>query len=97
MRHAPRCFGVACSRRGNQASGTPRVRPSESSTHILSSSNLTVVALTEEVVPSLFDALTVRLDQFQQLAQRPCVEAVVVGNRYFRAKPNLACCSRRST
>src|SRR5271165_910155 len=39
-----RWAAVACSRRGNQANGTPNVRPSLSSTHIACSSNRTAVA-----------------------------------------------------
>jgi len=46
-----RCSAEPCSKRGNQASGTPRVRPSESSTHMLSWSKRTALALTEELIP----------------------------------------------
>ena len=38
---AARRVDVVCDRRGNHASGTPRVRPSDRATHMLSSSKLT--------------------------------------------------------
>src|SRR5580698_10644572 len=48
-----RASGLACKRRGNHASGTPKVRPSVKSTHIVCSSKRTVVA--EMVIPYLQD------------------------------------------
>ena len=50
---AARCCGVAFRRRGNPATGTPRVRPSDRPTHIVSSSNRTSVA--EVVMPCVVD------------------------------------------
>jgi hypothetical protein len=46
-----RSADVACNSRGNHASGTPSVRPSDSSTHIVCSSNRTLVA--DVVMPCL--------------------------------------------
>jgi len=55
---------------------------------MLSSSKLTLVALTEEeVAPSFFDPFTVGLDQSQQAPQFPSVETVVVGEHYAGTKP----------
>ena len=51
---AARCLGVAFRRRGNQAQGTPIVRPSDKSTHIELSSKLTAVA--EISIPSSLDS-----------------------------------------
>jgi hypothetical protein len=51
MRSCSRCSAVAWSKRGNQASGTPITRPSLRSTHMLSASKCTRVALTEEFIP----------------------------------------------
>src|SRR5262249_37056632 len=89
MRHACRCSRVARKRRGNHASGTPKVRPSERSTHMLSSSNRTLTALTKEFIPRFFDALTVRLDQHQQLAQGSRAEPLVVGKMYLGLEPKF--------
>src|SRR5260221_12445337 len=83
MRQASRSFEVARSSRGNQAIGTPRVLPSDSSTHMLSSSNLTATALTEEPSPRLLDALTVRLDQSYAFPQLFFLRAGLVCNRYL--------------
>ncbi len=47
----PRSVGVARKSRGNHASGTPSVRPSVSSTHIVCSSKRTLVA--EMVIRSI--------------------------------------------
>jgi hypothetical protein len=72
MRSWSRCSGVARRRRGNQARGTPRVRPSLRSTHMLSASKRTLigaaVALTEVVIPCSFDTALVVFDDFQQFA-----------------------------
>lgn len=76
--------------RGNHARGTPKIRPSDSSTHMLSSSNLTPAALAEELIPRLFDALTVCLDQPQHLAQAPSAEAVVIGQMHFGPQPEFS-------
>ena len=46
---------LASNSRGNQASGTPSVRPSSNSTHIWSASKRTSVALGEIVMPCAFD------------------------------------------
>src|SRR5271170_588227 len=62
-----RCSGVLCRSRGNHASGTPRVQPSLRSTHILSGSKRTRVALTEEFIPCPFDPVFVDLDVLQQV------------------------------
>jgi hypothetical protein len=65
IRHALRCSGVALNKRGNHASGTPKVRPSDSPIHMLSSSKYMLVALTKELAPGFLDKVTVYLDQIQ--------------------------------
>src|SRR5690606_13804972 len=62
------------SRRGNHASGTPSTRPSDSSTHTLSSSNLRDLA--EMLMPCPFDERRVVLDDPRQLGQGPRVEPI---------------------
>src|SRR5471032_1260125 len=77
--HAPRCSGVACSRRGNHASGMPSVRPSVRSIHILSSSNRTDLA--EIFIPNSLDEEAVLLDQTLQRAKRPSVKPLIDSQR----------------
>ncbi len=55
-----RWAAVACNKRGNHANGTPKVRPSLSSTHIVCSSNRTAVA--EMLMPSPQDQIPVFYD-----------------------------------
>ena len=47
-----------CRRRGNQASGTPTVRPSSSFTHMESVSNRTETGLAEVLIPGSFDLVS---------------------------------------
>lgn len=89
MRQASRCSGDACKRRGNHASGTPSTRPSESPTHMLSSSNRTLVGLTEELSPLDFDVLTVCLDQLKKFSQGRPIETIVAGQPNPRTQPEL--------
>ena len=65
---------------GNQASGTPIVRPSLSSTHMLSASKRTRVALTEELIPCLLDRFPVCLNNPQYLAKSAGIVAIIVGH-----------------
>jgi len=64
---ASRCSGVAFNRRGNQTSGTPRVRPSDRASHMVASSKLTLCA--EMVMPCLCDACLVEVYHSSDLAQ----------------------------
>src|SRR5437667_4855194 len=48
-----------------------------------------LTALTKDFVPCFFDALTVSLDQGQQLAQRAGAEGVVIGKMYLGSKPEF--------
>jgi len=56
---------------------------------MLSSSNRTLTALTEEFIPCFFDALTVSLDQRQQLSQGPRAEAIVISKIHLGPKPEF--------
>jgi hypothetical protein len=89
IRQACRSSALARRRRGNQASGTPSTRPSDNPTQRLSSSKRTFVGLTEELPPRGLDALTVCLDQLQQLSQGLAIEAVIVGYPNLWTKPEL--------
>src|SRR5690606_23679715 len=84
-----RSAAEACSSLGNQASGTPKVLPSDSSTQKLSLSKWTLVGLAKEVIPSAFYFTAVVADDFNQFPQRLRVEAVIVGQSYIRKKPKL--------
>jgi hypothetical protein len=66
IRHCPRCAGVACSNRGNHAIGTPIVRPSCSSTHIVTSSNRTAFA--EVLMPCPHDFVSPPFDDPYQFS-----------------------------
>lgn len=74
-----RYAGVPCSRRGNHASGTPRVRPSDNSTHMLSWSKRTLLAFAEELIPHPRNSVPPSLDDFGQLPEDPRTEAIVIG------------------
>lgn len=84
-----RCAGEPCSSRGNQASGTPNVRPSDSSTHKVSRSQWALLALTEIRIPSPLDLFTPPLDDAKQLVQCPGVKAIVGGNVRVGSQPEL--------
>lgn len=58
----PLCSGVACKRRGSQASGTPKMRPSSRSTQKLCSSKRTASGSGEKLTPSPFDFVASLLD-----------------------------------
>src|SRR5262249_52417107 len=75
-------------KRGNQASGTPRVRPSVSSTHMVCSSNRTTVA--EILMPRSQDPISIFRDSPYDMPKLSRIEAVAVGNRDVRLSPNLA-------
>ncbi len=62
IRQRRRCAGVPASKRGNQANGTPSVRPSVNSTHMLSGSKLTDFTLAEVVMPCPHDAFFILHD-----------------------------------
>ena len=82
-----RSVGVACSRRGNQTSGTPMVRPSLSATQRLSSSKLTFSA--EMIMPSPFDvAATVRHDP-RNSPQGSGVQATTLRQSHLWVKPEF--------
>jgi hypothetical protein len=59
-----------CSR-GNQSSGTPRVLPSDNSTHIVCSSKRTLVA--EMLMPSLQEKIAVVFDDAQDIRKFPWI------------------------
>jgi hypothetical protein len=82
-----RCAGEPRNNRGNQASGTPRVRPSDNSTQKLSSSNRTLLALTKELIPGPQDKVSAMGDKFKQFAQRFGVEAVIVRDNHLGKQP----------
>src|SRR5579863_1198451 len=66
------CSRCACeprNRRGNHASGTPSVRPSDNSIQKLSSSNRTLLALTKELIPGPQDKTSAMRDDLNQFAQ----------------------------
>src|SRR3954468_10172255 len=82
-----RWAGVACNRRGNHASGTPSVRPSDSSTHIVSVSKRTVVA--EMVMPGFQEKIAVVFDHAKDIRKFPGIEAETVGNGDVSFKPHF--------
>jgi hypothetical protein len=61
-------FGVPWRRRGNQASGTPSVRPSSKSTQKLCSSKRTDKGSGEVVMPGVPDLVPMLLDHPRQFA-----------------------------
>jgi hypothetical protein len=54
-----------------------------------SGSNLTALALTEELIPSPRDPVPICLDHLQQLTKSPSVVAIIVGYFNFRFQPEL--------
>src|SRR6266568_9270487 len=74
---------------GNHANGTPIVRPSLRSTHMLSASKRTRVALTEELIPCPFDPLPVGLDDPDQLTKSSGIVAIIVGYLNRRSQPEF--------
>src|SRR6185312_10566448 len=79
IRTCSRCSGVLCRSRGNHASGTPITLPSLRSTHMLSASKCTRVALTEEFIPCPFDEAFVLPDDLQQFSKHAGVVTIIVG------------------
>lgn len=65
------------------------MRPSLRWTHMLSGSKRTCVALAEELIPCPFDSVFVRINDFQQLSERPSVVAIIVGHTDFRFQPEF--------
>jgi hypothetical protein len=92
---SPRLLILTCSRcsaelwrsRGNHASGTPMTRPSLKSTHMLSGSKCTRVALAEKLIPCPLDSVGVDFDDFQQLAKSAGIVAIIVGHPDLRFQP----------
>jgi hypothetical protein len=79
-----------CRRRAQETRkprGTPRVRPSVRSTHMVGSSKRTLVA--EMLMPRLQDQATVVVDSLQDSRQFAGVEAVAVRYGYVRFQPDL--------
>src|SRR6185437_13251700 len=89
IRTCSRCSALLCSSRGNHASGTLMVLPSLRSTHILSGSKCTRVALTEEFIPCPLDAVSIAFDNFQQLSKRTGVVTIIVGHSGLRHQPEF--------
>ncbi len=87
--HAILCDGGACNRRGNQANGTPRTRPSIRVTHIESSSKRTALALGKQFIPLSLDQVNIRLDHRDQGALGPGVEALIISDPDLRCEPKL--------
>ena len=84
---AARSDGVACRRRGNHASGTPMVRPSDRSTHMDASSKRTDSA--EMVMPCLNELLLAKLYHFHDLSQFGGAETVAVVKHCIGFKPDF--------
>ena len=82
-----RASGLARNRRENQARGTPSVRPSLKSTHIVWSSNRTAVA--EMLIPGSQDQVPTLGNDAQNTRKFDRVEAVTFGNRNRWLKPNF--------
>src|SRR6185437_11376229 len=84
-----RCLAsaLAFKRRGNHARGTPNVRPSDSSTHIVCSSKRTAVA--EIVIPGLQDGATSLGNDMQDTRKFDGIEAITLGDGYLWLKPHL--------
>src|SRR5579884_3532150 len=71
-----RASALACRRRGYHAKGTPNVRPSERSTHIVCSSKRTAVA--EMVIPGLQDEASPLRDNTQDMRKFDGIEAITL-------------------
>src|SRR5580704_1638996 len=80
-----RASELACKRRGNHASGTPKVRPSVKSTHIVCSSKRTAVA--EMVIPCLQDQGSSFRDNAQDTRKFCRIKAIALRKRDFRLEP----------
>ena len=76
-----RAAAVACSRRGNHASGTPSVRPSVSSTHIVCSSKRTAVG--EMLIPCLQDDVPIVGNDRQDTHKLSGIEAIALGDGHL--------------
>ncbi len=72
-----RSVGVARNSRGNHASGTPSVRPSVNSTHMVSSSKWMLVA--EMVMPGSQNEVAIVGDGPQDIRKFAWIEAITVG------------------
>lgn len=84
---AARWVGVACKRRGNHASGTPRVRPSDKTTHMLSSLKLTCWG--EMVMVGSCNLHSPRFDHASQAAQGAGIQTCTFGQSDIGCHPKL--------
>jgi hypothetical protein len=82
-----RSAGVARNSRGNHASGTPSVRPSVSSTHIVYSSKWTLVA--EMVMPCSQNEIAVLRNNPQDIRKFARIKAITICHRYLWLKPDF--------
>src|SRR5579875_437750 len=89
IRQARRWAAVAHSSRGNHASGTPSVRPSASSTHMLSWSNRIDFALAEVVMPRPLDPCLIVTHQIEKFAKLFGIVTIVICDCDGRLDPNL--------
>src|SRR5579884_1564952 len=87
-----RCAGEALSRRGNQASGTPNVRPSVRSTHIVCSSKRTSVA--EMLMPCSQDQVASVVHNAQNTREFGRIEAIAVCDGYLGLQPDFGVLAR---
>jgi len=74
---------------GKPGSGTPMILPSLKSTHMLSGSKCTRVALAEEFIPCSLDAVFVEFNNLQQLAENAGLITVIVRYANFRLQPEF--------
>jgi hypothetical protein len=72
---------------GNHARGTPIVRPSDNSTHMLLSSKRTDLA--EIFIPGPFDQFRIVGHDIQELFKRSGIETIALGQRNIRKYPKL--------
>ena len=80
---------VAAINRGNHASGTPSERPSSSSTHIVSRSKASFLALTEVLIPDPLDLLPAFAHHPCQLRKPPARIARAAGDPHLRIQPEF--------
>src|SRR5579863_110707 len=89
MRTCSSSSGEHRSSLGNHAKGTPIVRPSLSSTHILSASKRTRVALTKEFIPHPPNPFSVPLNDLRKLPKCTGIKAIIVGHLNDRIHPEF--------
>lgn len=68
---------------GEPRQGHPWMRPSLRSTHMLSSSKQTFVALTEELIPCSFDSIPVRPHNGLHFAKGTRIVSIIVGHMHL--------------